>query len=255
VDSTLGPDVPDPTITPSPVSLSGVAPPSVHVTNVFAGAEDTCVLVGDGGTPLCWGANTTGMLGHQGFGGTAPVVAPLTCLPAASNEDGGAEDCANPISGIVKIAIGGGSTCLLDTSHTVWCLGDNTDGQLGRGATGGAFPYPQAVAGLSASDVSLGATHACAAPVDASAPVVCWGSGASDQLGPAVTDGGASAFPVPVTGLTSVTALTASTGVTCALKSDGTVWCWGSNAENQLGTGGAASPSATPARVSFLSFP
>ena len=141
VGSTLGPGVPDPTTTPTTVDLSSVAPPSTYVTGVFAGAQDTCVLVGDGGTPLCWGANTTGMIGHSGFGGTAPVIAPLTCLPA-SNADGGPDDCANAIGGIVKIAIGGGSTCMLDTSNRVWCLGDNTDGQLGTGATGGAFPYP-----------------------------------------------------------------------------------------------------------------
>jgi hypothetical protein len=253
-DGTLGPGVTNPTAAPMPVSLSGVAAPSTQVTNVFAGAEDTCVLVGSGGTPLCWGANTTGMIGHNGFGGTAPVVVPLTCMPA-SNADGGPDDCANAIGGIVKVAIGGGSVCMLDTAGSVWCLGDNSEGELGTGTVGGAFPYPQKVAGLTASDVTVGATHACAAPLDVSAPVVCWGSAASGELGSSAADGGISPSPTPVMGMTGATSLTAATGVTCALKSDGTVWCWGINDENQLGQGSTGAPSPTPVQVSFVSFP
>jgi alpha-tubulin suppressor-like RCC1 family protein len=200
------------------------------------------------------------MLGHSGFGGAAPVVARLTCLPASNagdggSSDGGQSDCANSIEGIVKIAIGAASLCLLDSSHTVRCLGDNTDGELGVGTTGGAFPYAQAISGLTATDISVGATHACAAPLDASAPVVCWGSGADDQLGPGLTDGGSSASPLAVTGLSGVSQLTAATGATCALKSDGTVWCWGSNATGQLGRGGSGGSFAIPLEVPFVSFP
>lgn len=44
-------------------------------------------------------------------------------------------------------------------------------------------------------------------------------------------------MPIPVPGLTGVTALTAGDSFACALLSNGTVDCWGSNVEGQLGNG------------------
>ncbi|MEO7109212.1 MAG: hypothetical protein ABI183_02140, partial [Polyangiaceae bacterium] len=43
--------------------------------------------------------------------------------------------------------------------------------------------------------------------------------------------------PVPVSGLTSVTAISTGYDSSCALRADGTVWCWGGNIYGSLGLG------------------
>ena len=70
--------------------------------------------------------------------------------------------------------------------------------------------------------------------------VACWG----DDLA-ALADGGVgtSFTPVPVKGplgvglLNTVIAIAPGARHACALKNDGTVWCWGKNDRGQLGNG------------------
>jgi alpha-tubulin suppressor-like RCC1 family protein len=54
-----------------------------------------------------------------------------------------------------------------------------------------------------------------------------------------------------VSGLTDVTAIAVGGWSTCALKSEGTVWCWGSNFDGQLGDG-STEDRETPGPVSGL---
>jgi alpha-tubulin suppressor-like RCC1 family protein len=56
---------------------------------------------------------------------------------------------------------------------------------------------------------------------------------------------------VPVTGLTGVTAIASALDTAYALRSDGTVWAWGSGDSGQLGTG-SGQASNVPVRVTGL---
>ena len=55
-----------------------------------------------------------------------------------------------------------------------------------------------------------------------------------------------------VSGLTNVTMISAGQSFSLALKSDGTVWAWGSDGSGQLGDSASASSSTTPVQVSGL---
>lgn len=78
---------------------------------------------------------------------------------------------------------------------------------------------------------------------------IAWGDNQSGQLG----NGSfvSASTPVLVSGLTNVTAMTAGSDHTLAIRSDGTVWAWGYNAYGQLGNGSQTTIS-TPVQVSAL---
>jgi alpha-tubulin suppressor-like RCC1 family protein len=81
--------------------------------------------------------------------------------------------------------------------------------------------------------VSGGFGHACAVTGGA---LRCWGDDSDGQLGVASGDGGTILPPVTVPG-GPWTAPAAGSAHTCALATDGGVWCWGGNANGQLGSG------------------
>ncbi|HEX6356628.1 hypothetical protein [Actinophytocola sp.] len=71
--------------------------------------------------------------------------------------------------------------------------------------------------------------------------VVAWGKNDTGQLGNGwvAGNGGGSALPVRVLGLTGVTAIASGQLTGYALREDGTVWAWGWNGAGQLGNGGS----------------
>jgi alpha-tubulin suppressor-like RCC1 family protein len=95
------------------------------------------------------------------------------------------------------------------------------------------FQAPSASA-VTAGDIQAGEHHTCA--LFPSQTVECWGSNWYSQLGDG-TDKLQSNIPVPVLGLTNVTAISAGYRHTCALLADKTVKCWGDNSHGQLGDG------------------
>ncbi len=101
-----------------------------------------------------------------------------------------------------------------------------------------------------ATQLGVNNTHACAVRGDGA--VVCWGSNSAGQLGDGTTT--ARNTPTIVSGtLGSVARLGVNSGsFTCALLTDGTVKCWGRNADGQLGDGTTVDR-LTPTTVSGVS--
>jgi alpha-tubulin suppressor-like RCC1 family protein len=107
-----------------------------------------------------------------------------------------------------------------------------------------SLPATKPMTGVAA--VVAGFAHSCAILTGGNA--VCWGSNADGQLGNDSTTG-ISPFPLPVSGGWSFVSLAAGYAHTCGLTSSGTAYCWGDNAEGELGNVTATATSATPVQV------
>jgi len=105
---------------------------------------------------------------------------------------------------------------------------------------------PTIVAALSgATGITGNGVHFCA--VLTGGTVKCWGANFSGQVGDGSIDVGRLS-PTVVLGLTGASKVAAGAAHSCALLGGGTVRCWGSNSEGQLGDG-FASYRLSPGRV------
>lgn len=145
---------------------------------------------------------------------------------------------------ITDVAFGRRFGCILKTDNTVWCSGQNDNGELGFGLAGVKTATPMQVRDVStnsitdATAIAAGADHACA--LRANGTVWCWGAGGSGQLGGGNTNQSAAAVQViktdnmPLTGMVEVKA---GYSHSCARGPNGEVFCWGAGNEAQLGDG------------------
>ena len=176
-------------------------------------------------------AGTGGVAGHSGTACTAPGdcaasgETPLCCQGTC-------------LAGVAGVSARGLDTCASKTDGTLWCWGNNSDGQLGDGTVMDEHsPIEVTALGASVAAVSVGTFHTCARKTDGT--LWCWGRNSYGQLGDgSVTD---EHSPIEVTALgASVAAVSAGEVHTCARKTDGTLWCWGENSTGELGDGTTA---------------
>jgi alpha-tubulin suppressor-like RCC1 family protein len=215
------------------VAVSGLGSTVVAMT---AGKEHTCAVLGTG-TVECWGSNTEGQIGN----GT--TSASETSPQAVSG-----------LSGVTGIAGGGYHTCAVTSEGSVWCWGSNADGQLGTTSVTMSETPLEVPAVSGAVSVVTGASHTCV--LTSAGSVWCWGNNAEGEAGNGTTSATAAptALPSSSFGGATVTAISTAAAAfhTCALTSAGTVYCWGDNADGQLGNGTTAN-SPSPVQVSGIS--
>src|SRR5947209_5298853 len=128
------------------------------------------------------------------------------------------------------------------TSGQVYAWGNNIAGQLGDGTfTDHLTPVPETDPNLYPGTVAIAEGLAHSLILKADGTGWAFGDNASGELGNNTTVSGAT--PVQVVGsggtgfLSGIVAVSAGTGFSVALKSDGTVWAWGANSAGQLGDG------------------
>ncbi|HEX6358644.1 hypothetical protein [Actinophytocola sp.] len=136
--------------------------------------------------------------------------------------------------------------------------GDNgVDRQLGTAELESGSPTPKAVATLSGVQSVSGAGWHGGYALRTDGTVWAWGNNEHGQLGNGWRTGfsggwgGGSVVPVLVLGLTDVTAIAGNNWGGYALRSDGTVWAWGSGTTSRLGNG-QTEDSTVPVRVTGL---
>jgi hypothetical protein len=152
---------------------------------------------------------------------------------------------------LLQVALGDQHTCARKPDGTVKCWGDALQGQIGsgEGSDGGIVSTAAKVATIEdAIDIAAGRNHTCV--VRYGGTVSCWGYNLDGQLG-----NGESAnvrdTPVDVANLTGAVSVAAGGNFSCAVRSGGTVACWGGNGSGQLGPGGG-SGATTPIVVPGL---
>ncbi len=231
----------------TPQSVVGLSD-AVAVVSGPAGYGRTsyCALLSTGRVD-CWGDNTLGELGD----GAVPNA-----------------DTAQPVVGITNAVSvtndGNNSYCAVLSTGVVDCWGDNANGELGNGTTGGPdcifagvgtcydTPTTADLATSVASVSSDGADSFCA--VLSSGGMDCWGDDTSGELGHGVITNYL-ATPQYVAGITNAVSATGGTTYPgyCAVLSTGGVKCWGDNTYGELGNGTTGGPNVSETRSGFSS--
>jgi alpha-tubulin suppressor-like RCC1 family protein len=211
------------------VALAGLA---VRVTQRF---EHGCAILRTGAL-WCWGSNFEGELGQ----GDPP-----------DSRDRGEPVEVSPGTAFSDVSAGQGHTCAIAIDGTLWCWGRNTGGELGVGP---GMPIqirrPTAVPGDRFRSVVAGQGHTCAIRVDGD--LFCWGQDrdADGHPGPlGLAGSGSYDLPTSVDDRGDWDVLSSDTFHTCGVRTDGTLWCWGRNAEGQLGLGDTSLTAEAPTRV------
>ncbi|GGM78103.1 hypothetical protein GCM10011609_12340 [Lentzea pudingi] len=239
---------------------NGTPRPATSNLNLTAGRDTAnsavIALNGDARMALFNNSGTTDLVVDvAGFFATPPLCV-SDCLYGwgGYNAGYGPTPSRRPwLSGITSVDAHTENVLALKSDGTAWSWGENQFGQLGAGGTDGRSTVPLRVAGLTGvTAVATGTWAGYALKSDGT--VWSWGSNAAGQLGFGSSSGGSN-VPVRVYGLSGVTAIAATHQTAYALKSDGTVWAWGSNVWNGRGDAvcpaGQVCPPATPLRVAL----
>lgn len=214
-----------------PVSV----PNSNGVKFISAGFNHSCAIF-QGGVLKCWGKNSFGQIGSR-QNDVVVIEGELNveAAPLLTEIEGN-------FSGIKSASIGEDHTCFVSSSEDVKCFGRNNFGQLGSDSISyeSSTLSPVSVPGVSSvKALSSGKNNNCVVS-GSGLSVVCWGSGQNGALGNNSLSlvGG----PSPVWSsqenenqLGSIISISSGEDNSCAVKSTGQLFCWGSNNFGQLG--------------------
>ena len=251
---------------PFSLNTSGFSFPVGVTTDFSVGPNHVCVI--NGGSLNCSGGNSWGQLGD---GSTT------------SNYTGFNAGIVGLIGTPTSVALGYDATYALTSLGNVYGFGKNSSGQIGQDplsvihittpyaidnsgnataiAAGDGFAceirnaevfcwgtmgsidwgYTPTDVGVSATSIAAGKSFACALTLDQD--VKCWGGSNEGELG----NGSAIDTGIPthvMLNTTSVSHVATGNKHACALLSNSTVQCWGSNDHGELGSGDYQSSTA-----------
>lgn len=179
-----------------------------------------------------WGNNPYGQLGDST---TLSKSAPIQTVSNTTNW--------KQVGGNERNTIG------LKTDGTLWVLGYNFYGTLGdNSTTDKSSPVQTIGAGTNWRQVACGLYHMAAIKTDGT--LWCWGNNDNGQLGDNTIV--VKSSPVQTVALgNNWMQIACGRNFTTALKTDGSLWCWGQNANGQLGDNTITNKSSPIQTVTF----
>lgn len=179
---------------------------SLDATRLEIGSSNrVCALRADASL-WCWGANPSGYVGLD----TSPLLAPTqaTAFPPP----------------MAQIDFGGFTNCALAANGQVWCWANSKK--------------PALVAGMPADVIEIAAGAQADYARTRDGTLYAWGGGSYGDLGLGETEK-ETLTPVKNDLLGPVSTVVAGGNHACAIKPDGTVWCWGWSRFGEAGAGGS----------------
>jgi alpha-tubulin suppressor-like RCC1 family protein len=205
---------------------------------VGAGADHIMAIKTDGSLWGC-GDNGNGQLGFEG-GDSEDGDPPVQTVPRKVTDH------------VTAVSAGDIHTLAIKTDGSLWAWGWNEFGQLGDGTETDRHTPVKVMDGVVAA--GAGANHSMAVKADGSLWV--WGLNEYGQLGfeggvvhRGILWDGATVQPTPKKLMDGVTAVCAGDAYGMAIKTDGSLWAWGWNANGQLGFEGGNAVGETYAAI------
>jgi len=174
----------------------------------------TCGIQTDA-TLWCWGANWNGQIGNGTFTdqGTPSQVA----------------------GSWTYVSTGGSTTCAVKTDGTLWCWGSDWWLQGGSGVTQSVVTPTQVGSGTTWVRVASSFYATCATKTNGT--LWCWGTDALASTGQNTATWTANATPTQVGAGTTWALVSGGALHFCALRTDGSLSCWGARGVGSTGQG------------------
>ena len=211
--------------TPVPVDTINADDQLSRIISIAGGFSHSLALQ-ENGQVLAWGSNNLGQVGNIDI---ATADSPVYVNGPADKTD---------LSEIIAIASGMYHSVALRSDGTVWTWGGNNKGQLGNNSTQTQYRPVQVIHKNGSSYLSdiiaiaAGGYHTLA--LESNGQIWAWGDHKRGQLG--INDETDHfTTPVLISNLYEITHICAGKSHSLARKSNGTVFAWGENSDNQLG--------------------
>jgi len=209
-------------------------------TFVSAGSSHT-VAIRTGGALWTWGSNREGQLGNGTVGAFTNSNTPIQVTMATVTLP------VPTVNTVTAVAAGNSHTLVIGANGTLWGWGNSDNGQTGLRMLGGTPTAPlQAGIATNWASVSAGAFHTVA--VTTNGQLWAWGDRGQGRLGDGESWGNQNT-PIRIGDATNWRAVSAGAIHTVAIRMDGTLWAWGSNANGQTGLGITSGNTLIPTRV------
>jgi len=247
----------------------------VKVQELAAGDHHTCGIIGIHNQLHCWGSNSHGQLAGGVVERSTGIIVGNGYIKVAA---GGTRTCGIKSDGKLycwgdnferwinnnrgpgglvsnptqigrelwkDISLAKNHACGIKQDDKLYCWGKGANGRLGIGNENDLMTPTEVTGGGTWNMVFTGNEHTCGIKSDGK--LYCWGANTNGQLGRA--DGAPAFIPFLVDGSSRWRTVVTGGDHTCGIKGDDAkLYCWGKNADGQLGVGDQAVRN-TPTKV------